>query len=224
MENAKQRLSQIICQLYETNRIELERFKSEQIQIERPDFIWHYLLASFSTMGRSSGWKGLIGTPYNYNRITFDVLNSLTSEQRKAQVHEVCRAAKIRMPGRKSTFILGCYDRILMLGGPAEAKAALLALPGAQKKRAFLMEFPGIGEKYARNIMMDVYHEDFRNSIAIDIRIKAISTALGLSFRTYVDHEQFYLDVAEAAGINGWEMDRLLYNWNDQIKQQLLAL
>jgi len=55
---------------------------------------------------------------------------------------------------------------------------------------------PGIGEKYARNIMMDVYHEDFRDSIAIDSRILAISAKWGLRFKSFSDHEAFYLAVA----------------------------
>ena len=55
---------------------------------------------------------------------------------------------------------------------------------------------------------MDVYHEDFRDSIALDLRIKAISEALGLSFSSYTEHERFYLDVAREAGLNGWELDR----------------
>jgi hypothetical protein len=36
--------------------------------------------------------------------------------------------------------------------------------------------YPGFRQKYARNIMMDVFHEDFRDSIALDIRIMAQST------------------------------------------------
>jgi hypothetical protein len=66
----------------------------------------------------------------------------------------------------------------------------------------------------------DVYHEDFRNSIAIDARIKAVSETLGLSFSTYVEHEDFYLSVAKAAGLNGWELDRLIFNF----KAEFLAL
>jgi endonuclease III len=69
----------------------------------------------------------------------------------------------------------------------------LLTQPGREAKIRFLQTFPGIGPKYARNIMMDVYHEDFRNSIALDVRIKAISDSLGLSFSSYADHESFYL-------------------------------
>jgi len=61
--------------------------------------------------------------------------------------------------------------------------------------------------------MMDVYHEDFRDSIAIDARIQSVSKAWGLSFDTYEEQENFYLSVAETAGLNGWELDRLLFNF-----------
>jgi hypothetical protein len=81
--------------------------------------------------------------------------------------------------------------------------------------------FPGIGPKYARNIMMDVYHDDFRESIALDVRIQAISKALGLSFPSYAAQEQFYLDVAHEAGLNGWELDRLLFNFRQVVMQRL---
>jgi hypothetical protein len=69
--------------------------------------------------------------------------------------------------------------------------------------------------------MMDVYHEDFRNSIALDVRIKAISDALGLSFSSYAEHELFYLNVARDAGINGWELDRLLFNFRNEVESLL---
>lgn len=44
--------------------------------------------------------------------------------------------------------------------------------------------------------MMDVCHEDFRGSVAVDARIRAISAELGVSFTSYAAHEAFYLDVA----------------------------
>jgi len=45
--------------------------------MERPDFVWHFLLQSFATMGRSSGWDGLIGDRANYERVTFEALSRL---------------------------------------------------------------------------------------------------------------------------------------------------
>ncbi|KAF0237350.1 MAG: hypothetical protein FD181_1916 [Prolixibacteraceae bacterium] len=69
--------------------------------------------------------------------------------------------------------------------------------------------------------MMDVYHEDFRDSIATDVRIKSISEILGLEFNSYSQHESFYLKIAKNVGINGWELDRLLFNFSSEIKLQL---
>jgi endonuclease III len=75
----------------------------------------------------------------------------------------------------------------------------------------FLDDFPGIGPKYARNIMMDCYHPLFQNCIAIDARIKSVSKQLELNFDKYSEYEHFYLSAAKKAGIDGWEMDRLIW-------------
>ena len=80
----------------------------------------------------------------------------------------------------------------------------------------FLDDFPGIGPKYSRNIMMDVYHEDFRESIAIDSRIMGIEKFHGLQFTRYEDHESFWLDVAHRAGLNGWELDRVMFGFQKE--------
>lgn len=69
--------------------------------------------------------------------------------------------------------------------------------------------------------MMDVCHEDFRDSIALDSGIKAISDLLGISFSSYAEHESFYLTVAKDAGIKGWELDRLLFNFNKEVELRL---
>ncbi len=218
---AHRRLVAVVRTLAAEKRPELERLKEEASGLVRPDFIWHYLLQSFSTMGRAAGWHGLIGNQNNYNRVTYSALASLTPTARKLQIQQVCRASGIRMPDKKADYIIGCFNHVQLLGGPDAAKARLLAERGREAKIRFLQTFPGIGPKYARNIMMDVYHEDFRDSIAIDVRILAISKSLGLSFASYAEHEQFYLSVAQEARINGWELDRLLFNFRSVIEAQL---
>lgn len=65
--------------------------------------------------------------------------------------------------------------------------------------------------------MMDVYHEDFRDSIAIDERVKKVTEALGRHFDTYEEHERFYLGIAEQAGLNGWELDRIMYGSLEEV-------
>jgi hypothetical protein len=218
---ARNRLVAVARTLASEKKAELERLKRENSKLRRPDFLWHYLLQSFATMGRASGWQGLMGKPSNYRRVTYAVLANLSPRTRRAQIRQVCREAKIRMPAKKAGYILGCFEHVRRLGGPKAAKDALLAQEGREGKITFLQSFPGIGPKYARNIMMDVYHEDFRNSIALDVRIKAISEALRLSFRTYAEHESFYLDVARRSDLNGWELDRLLFNYRSEVESRL---
>jgi thermostable 8-oxoguanine DNA glycosylase len=217
----RNRLVAVVRALAVEKRAELDRHKDGYSGLARPDFIWHYLLQSFSTMGRESGWHGLIGNQNNYRRITFDTLTPLSAEDRNAQIRQVCRAAGIRMPDKKADYIIGCFEYVTRLGGLAAVKAKLFAQQGREAKIAFLQSFPGIGPKYARNIMMDVYHEDFRDSIALDVRIKGISEALGLSFASYAEHEAFFLSVAREAGLNGWELDRLLFNFRSEVESRL---
>jgi hypothetical protein len=218
---AQSRLAHAIRSLSAEKQPVLDRLKVERAQLERPDFLWHYLLQSFSTMGRAAGRCGLICNDQNYRRVAYEAIKALPREQRLPHIQRVCQQAKIRMPNRKAGFILGCFDRMEKLGGLGPAKTQLLAASGREAKIRFLDAFPGIGPKYARNIMMDVYHEDFRDSIAIDVRIQAISTRLGVSFPSYEAHEAFYLRVAQEAGVNGWELDRLLFNFRHEVEQWL---
>lgn len=69
--------------------------------------------------------------------------------------------------------------------------------------------------------MTSISHEDSRNCIAVDAWIKATSAARGLSFRNYSKEEQFYLAVARDAGLNGWELDRLLFNFQAEFMPAL---
>jgi len=126
------------------------------------------------------------------------------------------------MPRKKAKWLYENFCKIQEMGGLVQAKKALLGCKGRDQKIRFLRSFAGIGPKYARNILMDVYHEDFRECIAIDQRINAISKTLGLPFKDYSDgHEQFYLDVAHDAGLSGWELDRLMFNFKDAVIKRL---
>jgi hypothetical protein len=81
----------------------------------------------------------------------------------------------------------------------------------------FLRKFKGIGDEYARNIGMDIFHPDFRGTIALDTRIKGISDELDVEFDSYEKHEQFYVSVAGQLDITAWELDRILYRYTDEI-------
>ena len=65
--------------------------------------------------------------------------------------------------------------------------------------------------------MMDVYHSEFHDRIALDSRIAKISVLIGIEDKSYEEREQAYLRIAAQAGLNGWELDRILYNYTDEV-------
>jgi hypothetical protein len=219
--SARRRLVKAVRMLAVKNKQFIAKELARSKDLATPDFLWHVLLLSFSTMGGEWGKRGLIDNKDNYRRVTYDVLAKLAPAARETQVRRVCLTAGIRMPNKKADYILACFDRIKLLGGPTAATALLLAQPKRDGKILFLKQFRGIGDKYARNMMMDVYHKDFRESIALDVRILAVSQVLGLSFASYVEHELFYLGVAKDAGLNGWKLDRLLFNYRPEMEEML---
>lgn len=221
---ARSELIGIVRQLLSENRNLLDDQKKRVSDLDRPDFIWHYFLVSMATWGGSLGARELIRNGDNYRLVDYDNLSKLNSQQRQDQITKACHQAGLRYPNVKAKCIAECFDQVAEMGGPEAAKTLLLAREGKEGKMQFLRQLPGIGPKYAWNIMMDVYHPEFRECIAIDTRIKAITKALGLHFDGYKEHEDFYLSVASGAGIEGWELDRLLYGLRERIEKKISVI
>jgi hypothetical protein len=198
----------------------LKKHKNNDELLNRDDLIWHLLLQSFSTWGGSYGWAGMIQNEENYNNLKYEKIKSINENERLEHLIKVCRKAKVRMPPKKAKCILECFYQIENIGGLKNVKQKLFAINGREGKIDFLKNFSGIGKKYARNMMMDIYHEDFRNSIAIDSRIKGISDSWELKFKNYSEHENFYLEIASSAGLNGWDLDRLMYKYTEIFKKE----
>lgn len=184
-------------------------------KLEQPDFVWDALLRSFATLGGSVGYSELIENEENYRRVTFDALSKVDAGERTSILEDVFLTAKIRYPYDKVKYMTNNYDLMVELGGPVEAKRQALAQESKETKIAFMKRFKNIGDKYGRNIWMDAYHPDFRDTIAIDSRIQDITEALGRSFKTYEEEERFYQEIANEVGLQSWELDRLLYNYKD---------
>jgi hypothetical protein len=182
-------------------------------ELERPDFVWHLLLQSFSTWGSSRGWEGLIGNEENYQRVTYETLSRLGPQARLRELGEVFRRARIRFAPTKARLMARNFDLIAEMGGPEEARRLALALEGREAKMIFMRRFWGVGDKYARDIWMSAHDPDFRDAIAVDDRIKKVTRTLGYSFNSYEEHERFYQGVAAVAGLQPWEADRLLYEY-----------
>lgn len=215
---ARKKLSKLIRPIADENKKYLARVKREsKKQGERDDLIWLSLLGSMATMGNVRGYLGLICTKENYDKVTFDAITLTPSKDRLKILNSTLRAAKVRMPEKKAKWLVENFEKIVAMGGLSSAKKKLFELKGKEAKIKFWDDFQGISDKYARNIMMDIYHVEFRNSIAVDERIKRITAELGLSFSDYESHEQFYLSVAKDVELEGWELDRLMFRCVDEI-------
>lgn len=111
----EKKLISVIKKLADGKRETLDELKKENENLSRPDFVWHYLLQSFSTWGNSRGWDGLMGTPENYERVAFDTLFRLDPFRRADQILETFRSAKIRMPDKKAVMASKCFSMIQAL-------------------------------------------------------------------------------------------------------------
>lgn len=197
-------------------RIQLEEMKRDGARLmERPDFVWYSLLESAATLGNSRGHEGLIANSDNFDLVSFRSLESLSISDQRQRLDQVLRQARVRMPGLKAARLDRNFKIIETMGGLEAAKRGALSALGRPGKLAFMKQFHGIGDKYARDIWMNVYDPDFRECVALDSRVQSITRALGYSFKSYEEHEQFYIEIAHAADLNGWELDRLLYNFRD---------
>jgi len=192
----------------------IRRGKAEGRRLrQREDLVWYLLLQSFSTMGNSRGRTGLFGRSDLLAQVSFASLWRCPDGSRRSRIEMVLRQAKVRMPARKADWLAANFRMIDKAGGVKAVTRHALSLATREEKFQFMDTFEGIGPKYARNVWMDIYDPLFRNAIAIDERIKAITTALGYSFKTYEEHERFYQELAYQAGLEPWELDRLLYEY-----------
>jgi thermostable 8-oxoguanine DNA glycosylase len=181
----------------------------------RPDLLWRLLVGAMATLGNALSWERIFGPSGSYKEVSFAVLEGLSSTQRRKRLREVLRRAKVRWPRKKAVWLDRNFQRIQALGGLHRANQQALAAPGREAKMQFMRQFAGIGPKYARDVWMDIYDPSFRNTVALDVRVKKITTALGYSFQSYEEEERFFQEIAKKAGREPWEVDRLLYRFND---------
>jgi hypothetical protein len=104
----------------------LTREKAKEGDLERPDFVWHFILQSFSTMGNSRGYQGLILNKTNYAQVTFDRLSGFSQNERLERLQRVFLQAGLRMPTQKARWAEEDYKIVSAMGGPEAAKERAL--------------------------------------------------------------------------------------------------
>jgi hypothetical protein len=193
----------------------LNTLKLKSKDLAREDFVWHYLLQSYSTLGRSGGFESF-NQINGFTRLSYTQLEKTHENLRLCYIQNITNEARLRFPNNKALQINSSFNIIRTKGGLSQVRTELLNTITPQDKITYLMEFPGIGPKYSRNIMMDVYHPQFRDSIAVDSRINRLLNNWNVNLNTYEEKENYLLGLAQASGIEGWELDRMLYNFKDR--------
>jgi hypothetical protein len=221
--NKVPRLARAVKPVYRRHRREIEVKKHGGTHWRSPDFIWEALILSFSTWGNAQGSE-LFTNSELHDHVRYAHLRGLpTDEARETELRDCLTKGHVRWVARKTALLMDNFRRIEKDGGPETVKRELSSRAGSAAKVEFLRSFRGIGQAYARNMMMDVYHEDFHNCIKIDARLKKVMNALELTFdeRKFSDAEEFFLKAARRAGLNGWEMDRLIFTYLDEVLAEL---
>jgi hypothetical protein len=192
----------------------LDSLKSEAAKLrDDPEMLWYQLVNCAATHGNARGWERLFVAGRLPDVLKYGVLRRQTPKQRQRSIERSLRSAAVRWAPRKSHWLAANFARIEDMGGVRAATRAALALPSRQAKLEFVRQFDGIGPKYASNFWMDLYDPHFHDCVAVDIRLTNVLRELGVS-KTEEVQTHFY-ELAEDAGLQAWELDRLLFWFTD---------
>lgn len=220
---AEERLTNAVETVLETTdakeRIE-EQKQIAETRRERSDTLWFELVLSMSTWQGSSG-SDLATEEEYYSQVKYDKILQMPENERVQHLKEVLLDAGVNMQDKKSRYISSHVTRIESMGGLEEAQEEFESRDGKDEKMEFLKQFRGIGDKYARNIGMDLFHPDFRGTVALDTRIRNVTDELDVDSDSYEQEEEFYVSVANRLGITPWELDRILYRYTDEVIQEI---
>ena len=191
---------------------------------ERDDIIWFEIVLSLATQGGSYGSRLVTNDEgeidqHRYGSVAFRTLEQVDPNHRSTYL-ESRLYSTVRMQSMKAEALEQNFEMIKeKYGDPRGAKEAFIDKNGPEAKIEFLKQFKRIGDKYARNIPMDLYLNEFREFIAIDSRIKGIMKEAGypVGERGYAECEEFLRSVASESNMEPWELDRTLYNFEDDI-------
>jgi hypothetical protein len=212
----RNKLVAALCDIPHHMRVKLDSLQEIGAIIStRNDAVWYMLVQSMSGMGSNRGYDRLMLNKENFIKVSWATIKAIPRSELIAHIYSALSDATVRMPEQKAMWLASNFDRIEQMGGLAAALERKRALSGKSAKLEFFRQFIGIGEKYGRNIWMDLCDPDFRDSIAIDDRLKKIFKILGISTDNYLDAEQRMLEIAFETGMTGWELDRLLFHFSD---------
>jgi hypothetical protein len=200
-------------------RKELNLIKAQAVsERKQKDLIWRKLCGVVATSGsvvHANEFMAMYDDRLAFNRLP---------ENRAARTRAIFQAlvdAKVpRMRKQKAEGLSSNYDLVREMGGPEAATKLMLSQKGKEQKMKWITQFHGVGSKYSRDIWMDICDPDFDSSVALDARVKAFSERLGFD-RNAKDLEDGLLKFAKRCNLNGWELDRLIFNFGGLILRKI---
>lgn len=198
-----------------------ELAKMKQAAVEKrnqKDLIWRKLCGVVATSGSAVHEKEFMAM--YHKRLAFSKLPT-NSAARIRSIHQALVDAKVpRMREQKARDLSANYEIVKKLGGPEKATKIMLAQQGKQPKMKWIRQFHGVGSKYSRDIWMDICDPDFSDSIALDARVMSFAAKSGFN-RKSKTLEKDLLEFAHSCKLNGWELDRLIFNFGGLIERNL---
>ena len=196
-------------------RAELEVIRARSLASRQmPDLLWRRLCAVAATSGSSVNADAFMKR-YD-TALRFDLLPKTRAAREKAIIAQLKEAKVPRLRDRKAHDLSENYQKVKLLGGPENATNIMLSLSGRKEKQEWIRKFNGVGEKYSIDIWMDIYDPDFKDAIALDVRVKNFAKLLGFDPKSRTLSSSL-LDFASDCGLSGWELDRLIYNFGSII-------
>lgn len=194
-----------------------EQLKKDAVEFgDHTDWPWIGLVLSAATRGGSWRWEKLVKPRYQSD-LSWLSISQISAEDRRARLETVGRFWR-----QTASWLEQAYLQVQSDGGPKELREMLSLMP-TNDVIAYWKSYKGVKDKYARNIMMDIYHPNFRKDFfAIDSRLDELLPMLGyVGSRDYQSKEQFLIELARDIGIDAWDLDRLLYSKHSELKVQL---
>jgi hypothetical protein len=210
----RERLVEALRHLTPVMHRKLARLKSDAEALRRdPEMLWRQLVNCSATHGNARGWERLFVSGGLPAALKYGALRGQVPARRRLSIERALRTAAVRWAPRKSMWLANNYVRIEELGGVRRATRQVLELSGRQAKLDFVLKFDGIGPKYAFNLWMDLYDPDFRDCVAVDIRLGNVLGELGAG--KSVRPQEYFRGLAREARLEPWELDRLLFWFTD---------
>ncbi len=183
------------------------------------EWFWTVLVTSFCTLGGSENHE--IKRKKYGEELRWDSVASLLQNKRADLFNDLPNPRRHHIAAPAFEY---AFQQIRQVGGPKEMASLYEKLKTGKERMKFLRTFKGIGAKYSRNIPMDIYDETVLDSAALDSRLNGLLDMIdGVPEKSkYKLREDYLRSVCTEAGLpNMWYLDRMLYNFYDEIKEEL---